>query len=162
LVFFAFAFQGQAQEKTNATYVGTVGSVAHVPSIASQTNLAPARIKEAVMQDGRASKNLIVPGKDPQIEDDYFVRNPDKMEQLLSGRSPTLVFVAAQSISQPTDPSIGVGANHAVVVFNTGFTIFDNSCNPLTGQISTNPTIFPHGGCCDVTISYDNAADRFV
>jgi len=162
LVFFAFAFQGQAQEKTNATYVGTVGSVAHVPSIASQTNLAPARIKEAVMQDGRASKNLIVPGKDPQIEDDYFVRNPDKMEQLLSGRAPTLVFDAAQSSSQPTDPSIGVGPNHAVVVFNTGFRIFDKSGNPLTGQISPNPTIFPNGGCCDLTISYDNAADRFV
>ncbi|HET8803593.1 MAG TPA: hypothetical protein VFM72_03380, partial [Aequorivita sp.] len=76
LVFFAFVFQGQAQEKTKATFVGTVGSVVHVPSIASQTNLAPARIKEEVMQDGRASKNLIVPGKDPQIEDDYFVRNP--------------------------------------------------------------------------------------
>ncbi len=32
----------------------------------------------------------------------------------------------------------------------------------MTGQISPNPTIFPNGGCCDLTISYDNAADRFV
>ncbi len=162
LIFCAFFFQGHAQEKTKATYVGTVESMVHVPSIASQTNLAPARIKEAVMQDGRASKNLIVPGKDPQIEDDYFVRNPDKMEQLLSGKAPSLVFDAAQSNSQPTDPSIGVGPNHAVVVFNTGFRIFDKSGNPLTGQVSPNPTIFPNGGCCDLTISYDNAADRFV
>lgn len=162
LIFFAFVFQGQAQEKTKATYVGTVGSVAHVPSIASQTNLAPARVKEAVMQDGRASKNLIIPGKDPQIEDDYFKRNPDKMEQALTGRAPLLVFDAAASNSQPTDPAIGVGPNHAVVVFNTGFRIFDKSGNPLTGQISPNPTIFPNGGCCDLTISYDNAADRFV
>ena len=158
----ALAFQGQAQEKTKATYVGTIGSMVHMPSIASQTNLAPARIKEAVMHDGRASKNLIVPGKDPQIEDDYFVRNPDKMEQLLSGRTPIMVFDAAQSSSQPTDPSIGVGPNHAVVVFNTGFRIFDKSGNPLTGQISPNPTIFPNSGCCDLTVSYDNAADRFV
>lgn len=162
LFFFAFVFQGQAQEKTKATYVGTVGSMVHVPSIASQTNLVPARVKEQVMQDGRASKNLIVPGKDPQIEDDYFVRNPDKMEQVLSGRAPILVFDAAASSSQPTDPSIGVGPNHVVVVFNTGFRIFDKSGNPLTGQISPNPTIFPNGGCCDLTISYDNAADRFV
>ena len=162
LFFFAFIFNLQAQEKTNATYVGTVGSLQHVPSIASQTNLAPARVKEQVMQDGRASRNLIIPGKDPQIEDDYFKRNPDKMEQVLSGRAPTLVFDAAQSSSQPTDPSIGVGPNHAIVVFNTGFRIFDKSGNPLTGQVSPNPTIFPNGGCCDLTISYDNAADRWV
>ncbi len=162
LFFFAFIFNVQAQEKTNATYVGTVGSLEHVPSISSQTNLAPARVKEQVMQDGRASRNLIIPGKDPQIEDDYFKRNPDKMEQVLSGRAPTLVFDAAQSSSQPTDPSIGVGPNHAVVVFNTGFRIFDKSGNPLTGQVSPNPTIFPNGGCCDLTISYDNAADRWV
>lgn len=160
--FLAIAFQGQAQEKTQATYVGTVESMIHVPSIASQTNLAPARVKKQVMQDGRASRNLIVPGKDPQIEDDYFKRNPNKLEQAYSGKAPTLVFDAAQSNSQPTDPAIGVGPNHAVVVFNTGFRIFDKSGNPLTGQISPNPTIFPNGGCCDLTISYDNAADRFV
>ncbi len=162
LFFFAMAFQGQAQEKTNATYVGTVGSVVHVPSIASQTNLAPARVKEAVMEDGRASKNIVVPGKDPQTEDDYFVRNPDPLAQKINGREPILVFDAASSSSQPTDPSIGIGPNHAVVVFNTGFIIFDKSGNPLTGQISPNPTIFPIGGCCDLTVSYDNAADRFV
>jgi len=164
LVFLALLhhFPSQAQEKTNATYVGTVGSVVHVPSISSQTDLPPARTKEAVMQDARASKNLIVPGKDPQIEDDYFVRNPNKLEQALSGKAPILVFDAAQSSSQPTDPAIGVGPNHLVVVFNTGFRIFDKSGNPLTGQISPNPAIFPAGGCCDLTISYDNAADRFV
>lgn len=162
LFFFAIVFQGQAQEKTNATYVGTVGSVVHVPSIASQTNLAPARVKKEQMEDGRASKNIVVPGKDPQTEDDYFVRNPNPLEQKINGREPILVFDAASSSSQPTDPSIGVGPNHAVVVFNTGFRIFDKSGNPLTGQISPNPTIFPNGGCCDLTISYDNAADRFV
>ena len=165
LIFFAFILTVQAQEKTKATYVGTIGSVVHVPSIASQgaqNELAPARVKEQVMQDGRASRNLIVPGKDPQIEDDYFVRNPHKLTQAISGRAPSLVFDAAASNSQPTDPSIGVGPNHAVVVFNTGFRIFDKSGNPLTGQISPNPTIFPNGGCCDLTISYDNAADRFV
>lgn len=162
LFFFALCFSVQAQEKTNATYVGTVGSMIHVPSIASQTNLPPARVKEQVMEDGRASKNIIVPGKDPQTEDDYFVRNPNPLEQKINGRAPLLVFDAAQSSSQPTDPSIGVGPNHAVVVFNTGFIIYDKNGDPLTGQISPNPTIFPNGGCCDLTISYDNAADRWV
>ncbi|QAA82858.1 T9SS type A sorting domain-containing protein [Aequorivita sp. H23M31] len=162
LLFFLLLFQAWGQENSKATYVGTIGSVVHVPSIASQTNLAPARVKERVMQDGRASKNLIVPGKDPQVENDYFVRNPNKMERALSGRAPNFVFEAAASNSQPTDPSIGVGPNHAVVVFNTGFRIFDKNGNPLTGQLSPNPTIFPNGGCCDLTISYDNAADRFV
>jgi len=162
LFFFVLVFQVQAQEKTNATYVGTVGSMVHVPSIASQTDLPPARVKKQVMEDGRASKNIVVPGKDPQTEDDYFVRNPNPLSQKINGRAPSLVFDAASSNSQPTDPSIGVGPNHAVVVFNTGFRIFDKSGNPLTGQISPNPTIFPNGGCCDLTISYDNAADRFV
>jgi hypothetical protein len=162
IVLLAFIFQGHAQDKTKATYFGTVESMVHVPSIASRTNLPPATVKEQEMQDGRASKNLIVPGKDRQTKDDYFVRNPNRLEQKFSGRAPTLVFDAAQSSSQPTDPSIGVGPNHVVVVFNTGFRIFDKSGNPLTGQISPNPTIFPNGGCCDLTISYDNAADRFV
>lgn len=162
VVFLMMVFQGNAQEKTKATYFGTVTSMVHVPSIASRTYLPPATVKEVEMQDGRASKNLIVPGKDPQREDDYFVRNPNKMEQKISGKAPTLVFDAAASGSQPTDPSIGVGPNEVVVVFNTGFRIFDKSGNPLTGQINPNPTIFPNGGCCDLTISYDNAADRFV
>ncbi|MCB0465904.1 MAG: hypothetical protein KDC78_09590, partial [Aequorivita sp.] len=85
LLFFAFLFQGYAQEKTNATYFGRVESMIHVPSIASQTNLAPARVKEQVMEDGRASKNIIIPGKDPQTEDDYFVRNPNPLAQKING-----------------------------------------------------------------------------
>lgn len=165
LILFALVFGAQAQDRTKATYVGTVGNVVHVPSIASQAaqnELPPARVKKSVMQDGRASRNLIVPGKDPQIEDDFFVRNPHKLTQALKGRTPSLVFDAASSNSQPTDPAVGVGPNHVFVVFNTGFRIFDKSGNPLTGQLSPNPTIFPNGGCCDLTVSYDNAADRFV
>ena len=62
----------------------------------------------------------------------------------------------------PTDPSLAVGPDHVFVVFNTGFIIYDKDGNALTGQISPNPTIFPNGGCCDLTASYDNAADRWV
>jgi hypothetical protein len=46
--------------------------------------------------------------------------------------------------------------------FNTGFTIYDKSGNQLLGQTAPNPAIFPAGGCCDLTVSYDNAADRWV
>lgn len=49
-----------------------------------------------------------------------------------------------------------------MVVFNTGFTIYDKSGNQLLGQTSPNPAIFPSGGCCDLTASYDNAANRWV
>ncbi len=49
-----------------------------------------------------------------------------------------------------------------IVVFNTGFTIYDKSGNQLLGQTAPNPAIFPSGGCCDLTISYDNATDRWV
>jgi len=49
-----------------------------------------------------------------------------------------------------------------MVVFNTGFAIYDKSGNQLLGQTAPNPAIFPSGGCCDLTASYDNAADRWV
>lgn len=160
IVLFALIFSANAQEKAN--YVGTVTSMVHVPSIASQTNLKPAdnTLKEA--KDGRSSGVKIVIGKDKQTEDDYYSRNPNPLAGKIPGKAPLLVFDAAQSNSQPTDPSIGVGPNHVVAVFNTGFRIFDKSGNPLTGQLSPNPTIFPSGGCCDLTVSYDNAADRFI
>ena len=65
-----------AQEKDNTqpTYTGTVTSMKHVTSIASHTDLLPAKTKEIQMMDGRASKNIIVPYKDPQKEDDFFVK----------------------------------------------------------------------------------------
>ena len=40
--------------------------------------------------------------------------------------------------------------------------IYDKEGNALTNQIAPNPTIFPSGGCCDLTVSYDKAADRWV
>lgn len=49
LILFALVFGAQAQDRTKATYVGTVGNVVHVPSIASQAaqnELPPARVKK--------------------------------------------------------------------------------------------------------------------
>jgi hypothetical protein len=49
-----------------------------------------------------------------------------------------------------------------MVVYNTGFMIYDKAGNQLQGQTAPNPAIFPSGGCCDLTASYDNAANRWV
>ncbi len=161
---FSATFTLNAQEKNGAkaTHIGTVTSMEHVPSIASQQFLMPARTKNEEMQDGRSSKNIVVPGKDSQIEDDFFFRNQHPLTQKIAGKTPSVVYDAYTSGSTPTDPSLAVGPDHVFVVFNTGFRIFDKAGNPLTGQISPNPTIFPNGGCCDLTASYDQAADRWV
>lgn len=117
-------------------------------------------IKEA--KDKRSLAPQIVQGKDPQTENDFFVRNKHEMAQSTRMTSADLVFDAYASGSQPTDPSLAVGPNHVMVVFNTGFAIYDKSGNQLLGQTSPNPAIFPSGGCCDLTASYDNAANRWV
>jgi hypothetical protein len=162
---FAFVFTAKAQENegAGASYVGTVTSMEYVASLASRMAdlpAAPESIGEA--QDGRSSGNKVVIGKDPQTEDDYFVRNQDPLTQKIQGKAPSIVFDAYTSGSQPTDPSMAVGPDHVFVVFNTGFIIYDKAGLALTGQIAPNPAIFPSGGCCDLTASYDRAADRWV
>ncbi len=159
---FAIFTNAQENERTNANFTGTVTSMEHVPSIASRLTLKPAITKEAEMQDGRSSRNVIISGKDPQTEDDFLASNPNFLSQKIAGKTPSVVFDAYSSSSSPTDPAVAVGPNHVLVVFNTGFRIFDKEGNPLTGQIAPNPTIFPDGGCCDLTASYDQAADRWV
>ena len=157
-----FTFAGVfAQE--GPSYVGTISSMQYVPSIQSRLSELPAFenvVKEA--EDGRSSRQKVIPGKDAQTQDDFYFRNQDPMKGKLQGKTPSIVFDAYQSGSQPTDPSIGVGLNHVIVVFNTGFRIFDKDGNPLTGQLPPNPSIFPSGGCCDLTVSYDSAADRWI
>ncbi|MBT8272897.1 MAG: T9SS type A sorting domain-containing protein [Bacteroidia bacterium] len=157
---FLFA-QDNTEQKAN--YVGTVSYMEYVTSLASRSSdLIPSdnSIKEA--KDKRSLGNQIVIGKDPQTQDDYFVRNRNPKEQSKQIKAPSLVFDAYASGSQPTDPSLAVGPNHVMVVFNTGFTIYDKAGNQLVPQTAPNPAIFPSGGCCDLTASYDNAADRWV
>ena len=165
LLLFTFAPSIQAQENVQAkpSYLGKVSSVEYVSSMLSRPgDLIPSdnSIKEA--KDKRSIANQIVMGQDPQTEDDYFVRNRHEMEQSVRMAPASLVFDAYASGSQPTDPSLAVGPNHVMVVFNTGFAIYDKSGNQLLGQTSPNPAIFPSGGCCDLTVSYDNVADRWV
>jgi len=135
----------------------------HTPSIASRINELPEFIdvvKEA--QDKRALGNKVIIGKDRQTQDDYYVRNRNEAEQSLRVAPPTIVFDAYQSGSTPTDPSMAVGPNHVVVTYNTAVAIYDKSGNLMFGPVSPNPTFFPNGGCCDLTASYDQAADRWV
>ena len=146
-------------------YVGTPDRVDQVPSIASRAHLIePVDLvsgKPKVMQDGRAYKYEVIPGKGSKGAD-ILAKNPHRLKNAIPTRAPLLVFETAASSSQPTDPSIAVGPNHVVAVTNTAFRIFDKDGNPLTALVAPNPTIFPNGGCCDLTASYDNAADRFV
>ncbi|AXT49733.1 T9SS C-terminal target domain-containing protein [Aquimarina sp. BL5] len=162
--FVMVCFMTQAQQTgTKAFYHGKVSSVEYVSSIASRPNdLIPPDNSVREAKDKRSLGNQITTGKDPQTENDYFFRNKNVMEQSIQRAPASLVFDTYTSNSQPTDPSIAVGPNHVVVVYNTGFMIYDKSGNQLVGQTSPNPAIFPSGGCCDLTASYDNAADRWV
>ena len=163
LILFTFSGFAQKNEKTKASYTGKITYVEYVSSMSSRpSDLLPpdTTVKEA--KDKRSIANLIAEGQDPQTQDDYFVRNRNEMEQSVRASSPSVVFDAYSSGSQPTDPSLAIGPNHVMVVYNTGFAIYDKSGNQLQGQTAPNPAIFPSGGCCDLTVSYDNAADRWV
>jgi hypothetical protein len=160
-----FSYTAQAQDNTEAapSYYGTISSVEYVTSMVSRPDdLVPPDDSFREAKDKRSIANQIVRGQDPQTEDDYFVRNRHEMEQSTNRAPASLVFDTYSSGSQPTDPSLAVGPNHVFVVFNTGFMIYDKSGNVLQGQTAPNPAIFPAGGCCDLTVSYDNAADRWV
>ncbi|MDD7884378.1 GEVED domain-containing protein [Flavivirga sp. 57AJ16] len=161
---FVISFMTHAQEDQNkAFYHGKISSVEYISSIASRPNdlISPDNsVREA--KDKRSLGNQIVSGKDPQTTNDYYVRNKHKKEQSVQRAPASLVFDTYSSNSQPTDPSMAVGPNHIMVVYNTGFMIYDKSGNQLLGETSPNPAIFPSGGCCDLTASYDNAADRWV
>lgn len=159
----AFSTIAQENKEMKANFVGSISSVEYVSSMLSRPNdLLPADNSLREAKDKRSLANQIVKGQDPQTEDDYYVRNRHEMEQSVRMAPPSVVFDAYASNSQPTDPSLAVGPNHVFVVYNTGFTIYDKAGNQLLGQTAPNPAIFPSGGCCDLTVSYDNAADRWV
>jgi chitodextrinase len=160
---FSVDISAQSNQQMNASFVGTATSVEYVTSMNSRpqdlmsTNKDPREAK-----DKRSIANQIVAGQDPQTSNDYFVMNRNETEQSLNRAPASLVFDTYSSNSQPTDPSLAVGPNHVLVVYNTGFMIYDKSGNQLQGETAPNPAIFPSGGCCDLTASYDNAANRWI
>lgn len=163
LLFFlcgAFIIVKAQETKQGPAYIGTADGLIHVPSLASKINqLTPSTVKPPKeAKDGRSYKvkRNIVPGKGRQP--DVLSKNPHRLSQKIPGRTPDLVWTGATSNSQPTDPSLAVGPNHVIAVFNTGFAIYDKDGNTLVPQTSPSPAIFPSGGCCDLTVSYDPVA----
>ena len=149
-------------------YVGQSESMRTVPSILSRINqLEPAPDWDGTEpMDGRHIRGVkanIVPGKDPQTENDALASNPGKLDKALpmNNRDVENDFVVNNSVGSPSDPALAVGPDHTFVVFNTGLIIYDKDGNDLTGPFSVN-TIFTPGGCCDLTVTYDNNADRWV
>ena len=123
-------------------YSGEVSSVEYVsPILSRQGDLRPAIVKNAEAKDKRSIENYLSVSKSAQNEDDYFVKNRHEMEQSVKAAPASIVFDAYLSNSQPTDPSLAVGPNHVMVVFNTGFTIYDKSGTQLLGQTAPNPVL---------------------
>ncbi|MDA9302925.1 proprotein convertase P-domain-containing protein [bacterium] len=144
--------------------IGKPSKVEYVASIASRMNdlVRPDLQQQKEMLDGRSSKYDVVIGKGSE-GDDPLAKYSDNLRNSIPSRTPELVFETGASNSTPTDPSGAVGPNHYISVINTAFQIFDKSGNSLTGGlVSPNPTIFPSSGCCDLTASYDNVADRWI
>ncbi len=154
-------FFASAQEAWGPVEVGNTLPVYRVSSLNSRANLMPDENREGEAKDRRSINPVIVIGKDKQTEDDYFVRNRHEKEQSVRSQPPTVVFDAYQSNGFPTDPAIAVGPNHIFAVWNTAFRIFNKDGSPATNQLSVN-NIFSGGGCCDLTVSYDQQADRWV
>ena len=146
---------------SSATYSGSITKLREVAPLSSRSSLTPPVPLTSAPKDGRSSKNLVVPGKDRQTEDDALASEPHRLKGKVQSRTPSLVFDVNNTVSSPSDPTLAVGPNHVFIVYNTGFIIYDKDGNDLTGPLNVN-NIFSSGGCCDLTASYDAAADRWV
>lgn len=161
LLFVMMSIVVHAQKR--ATYFDTATTKRYVTPLQSRANSLVLSIPSTrKIGDKMALRPQVIPGKDPQREDDFFVRNKQTAEQSRSANPPLLVFDSVSQESFPNDPSIAVGPDHVVVVYNTGFRIFDKQGNPLTDQLDEGNIFTDNTACCDPTVSYDNAADRWV
>ena len=161
LLFSLFSFS-QNEDRIGPIRSGTSEPMYEVPSIASKMGeLIPYVDEIKEIQDGKATPGDIIPGKGSSGED-LLAENPGELYQKIQGKTPSIVFTSAFSGSSPTDPAGAVGPNHYIAVFNTGFRIFDKDGNPLTGQLAPQNVFGIGSYCCDLTVSYDAAADRFV
>ncbi|WP_378179590.1 proprotein convertase P-domain-containing protein [Aquimarina sp. SS2-1] len=138
-----------------------------VSPFATKSTLIPAEKIDGEIRDGRYSKDnrrtkgKIIIGKGSK-GDDVLSKVQESNNKRIPGTGPEIVFDTTEQSGQPTDPSIAVGPNHVIAVFNTGYRIFDKSGNALTGDLSSNNIFTAANVCCDLTVSYDNAADRWV
>ena len=157
-----------AQEDKNgaqkAFRVSKPSKVEHVPPLATRmrTLERPDLTKTIEVKDGRSLTHKALIGKGSK-GDDVLAKKPHKLKAAITANKPALVFETATSNYTPTDPTGAVGPNHYFTTHNKGFQIFDKTGKSLTGGVmSPTPAIFPSRGCCDMTISYDNNADRWV
>lgn len=166
LLGFQIIFSQQIKNEPQKPYqIGKPSRIDKVPSIASRkSKLArPDLTKKIEVKDGRSSRYNVVVGKG-STGDDVLAKSKHKLAGKIPTKTPELVFETGTSFLEPTDPSGAVGPNHYISVINTAFQIFDKSGNSLTGGLVSPSAIFtfPSGGCCDLTASYDNDADRWV
>ena len=98
-----------------ATYTGVMTKLRVVAPLASRATLNPAVPLTKAPQDGRASKNLVVPGKDRQTENDILASNPDRLKGRIKSREASLVFDVNNNVSPPSDPTMGVGPDHVFI-----------------------------------------------
>ena len=144
------------------TYTGTITSMEYVPSLASRmSELTPPDNTPREARDKRSFGQYL--RMEQQVEHpDPILEGTRDLQQRTPLDPPSLVIDNAYSSnSQPTDPSLAVGPDHVFVVYNTAFVIYDKAGNVVL-PASGPSDIFPSSGCCDLTVSYDNAADRWV
>jgi len=161
---FGYTSTAQTQNQNGATYAGQVGGMEISPSLASRSNLIPAAPLTEEPKDGRSvrqARTNVVPGKDPQTENDLYSLFPHRLKNKIPTRGLENDFIVNNTVGSPSDPALAVGPDHVFIVYNTGFIIYDKDGNDLTGPLAVG-NIFPTAGCCDLTASYDNAADRWV
>ena len=165
ILFSSNSIQAQEKTATGPALEGKIGKPILVASIAQQIidgtfiGVEPVDVvKEAPPK--RKGANITIPGKGLPKGVDALIQN-QKSATRLNGREPSLVFDAAVSNYQVSDPTGAVGPNHFIGAWNSSFRIFDKDGNPLTNEASLG-TLFPGNTIGDPIVFYDAAADRFV
>ena len=152
-------------QPTKPDYVGELQLVTVTSSLSSKMDELISTPTSGEVRDGRYSKTRrpkreVIAGKGST--GDLLSKNPHLLTGSVKMNSADAVWDAGYTGSNPTDPALAVGPEHVFVVWNTKFAIFDKDGNELIGSTNPNPSIFPSNGCCDLTVSYDSAADRWV
>ena len=152
-------------QPTKPDYVGELQLVTVTSSLSSKMDQLISTPTSGEVRDGRYSKTRrpkreVIAGKGST--GDLLSKNPHLLTGSVKMNSADAVWDAGYTGSNPTDPALAVGPEHVFVVWNTKFAIFDKDGNELIGSTNPNPSIFPSNGCCDLTVSYDSAADRWV
>ena len=163
--FLTSAFAQSQTQPTKPDYIGELQLVTVTPSLSSKMDQLVSTPTTGEARDGRYSKTRrpkreVIAGKGST--GDLLSKNPHLLTGSVKVNSADAVWDAGYTGSNPTDPALAVGPEHVFVVWNTKFAIFDKDGNQLVGPTNPNPAIFPSNGCCDLTVSYDTAADRWI